>query len=142
MANRSLWRGLGDLRSLESEPSHQAFLAEDKRIDIVPQGCARHRFRLALVHNDDTRADADLLAVTLVQIRERLVVHQKQRITKLLHAGLQAEGSRHGVVVPYNLVPLHEGPIALDCTRSPGLGEIRLERAVEAQARPPAVCQT
>jgi hypothetical protein len=46
-------RNLGDLRPLQTDPRHQAFLADDEGVDPALQGGRHHRLSHAFVHDDD-----------------------------------------------------------------------------------------
>lgn len=53
--SRRLPLNLGDLRTLEADPSHQTFLAEDEGIDLVLGGRGRERSSCTGLHDDNTR---------------------------------------------------------------------------------------
>src|SRR5208282_157448 len=97
---QNLFVQLGDFGALNAETSHQTLLVEDERVDVVLQGRGGQRPCLAFVDDDNGRPDPDFPTIARVQILNRLVVHQEQRVAELLHAGLQAKGPRHGVIAP------------------------------------------
>jgi hypothetical protein len=90
---------LGDLRPLQAKPGHQPFLAEDKGIDILCDGRGRQRFRDPGIYDDNTGADADLEALAFVEIPERLVGHEEQRVLKISHTGLQAIRNSNNAII-------------------------------------------
>src|SRR5437867_4623490 len=103
----------GDLRALDPHACHQALLVEDERVDVVLERRARERAGDTLVHHDDARADADLPALTLVEILDRGVRHQEERVAERLHAGLQTVRSGNGTVVPDRPALLAEHAFAI-----------------------------
>src|SRR5215471_4178860 len=102
-----------DLRALQAESRHQPSLAEENRIDILARGGGRETGGGAFVQDDDARARADLPAVAVFEILQRLVTHEEQSIAKLLGAGLQAIRCRHRVVIPNCLALLAQGAFAV-----------------------------
>ncbi len=98
---------------MEAEPRHETLLVENERVDVVLEGQRGHRPRLARVDDDNARADADFPAIAAVQILKRLVVHQKQHIAERLHAGLQAIGRRHGIIVRDKLAVPQQRPLTV-----------------------------
>ena len=95
---RSL-RDPGDLRTLDAHAGHQPLLAEDECVDVLRERRAGDRLAHALIDDDDARPDAELEALALVEIGERAVVHEEERVAEDLDARLQPVGSRDGVVV-------------------------------------------
>ena len=71
-----------DLRALNARTRHQALLVEDEGVDVLRERRAGDRLALPLVHQDDARPDPDLPAVAPVEVLERLVVHQEERVAK------------------------------------------------------------
>src|SRR4029079_17509488 len=96
-----------DLRTFETQPGHQPRLAEWKRIDVVPDGRRRGALGRTLVHYHDARSRSDRPAVMPVEIGDRLVGHQEQRVAVGLAAGLQAVGNRADLVIAGRLA-FHE----------------------------------
>src|SRR5207249_11116810 len=102
-----------DLGTLDPHTSHQAPLVEDERVDVTLERRACERSSDALVHHDDARTDADFPAVTVVEILDRGVRHQEERVAEPLHAGLQAVRSRDGAVKPDRTAILAEHALAI-----------------------------
>src|SRR5262249_43064563 len=98
-----VWVDFRDLRALETDPTHQALLVEDKSIHTLLQCCGRHTLAESLIHHDQARPAADLPAVTLVKILHRGFIHKKQHVTKLLNSGLETIGCRYRPIICYCL---------------------------------------
>ena len=108
------------------DAGHQPLLVEDEGIDVLRDRRAGDRLADALIDDDDARPDADLEAVARVEIGERTVVHEEERVAEDLHAGLQAVGRRDGVVVANRLAALQQHAFAdLPAEHEAGLDDVR-----------------
>src|SRR5262245_19212903 len=103
---------LGDLRPLDADAGHQPLLIEDERIDVLRDRRAGERPGEARIDDHDARTDAEFEAAAPVEIGQRLVVHEEERIAEALDAGLEPVGRRHRVVVAGDLAVLLEHPVA------------------------------
>src|SRR2546425_316195 len=83
---------LGDLRALDAGPRHQAPLVEDEGVDVARERRAGDRFGDTLVDDHDAWTDADLETSARVEIVQRLVRHEEERVAERLQAGLQTFG--------------------------------------------------
>ena len=88
-----------DLGTLKPESGHEAFLAEDEGVDIALKRRGGHGFGDAGINDDDAWADPDLPTITFVQVRESVMVHEKQRVAEFLDACLQAIRDSRGLVI-------------------------------------------
>src|SRR5262245_35440287 len=101
-----------DLRPLDARPGHEPLLAEDEGVDVARDRVAGHGPPHALVDDDDARADADLEAVGRVELVERGLGHEEERVSELLHARLEPVRGGDGVVVAGDLAALEERALA------------------------------
>src|SRR4029453_3033435 len=123
---RLLGRDLRDLVALYSEARHQSLLSEDEGVDIVLQRGGGGCVRPPLVHQDDARADADFETLRIVQLLERLRVHEEHRIAILLAARLQAERSTRRLVIASRGPALQQGAFSiLPADPEAGLRDLR-----------------
>src|SRR5262245_17817255 len=95
-----------DLRSLDADPGHETLLVEDEGVHVARDRVAGDGLPDALVDDDDARADAELETVGRVELVERGVVHEEERVAELLYARLEAVGRGDGVVVAGHLAVL------------------------------------
>src|SRR5437867_5422141 len=99
-----------DLRSLDADASHEALLVEDEGVDVARDRVAGDRLPDALVDDDEARTNADLEPVGRVELVERGVRHEEERVAELLHASLEAVRCGDGVVVGNHPAVLPESP--------------------------------
>src|SRR5688572_31244449 len=88
-----------DLRALDAEAAHEPLLIEHDRVDVARERVARERPRRALVDQHDARADADLESPRGVELLQRRFVHEEERVSERLRAGLEAVRGGDRVVV-------------------------------------------
>src|SRR5262249_19104035 len=69
-----------DLRSLDTDPGHESLLIEDEGVDVARDRVAGDRFPESLVDDDDARTDAQLEPGGGVELLERRVVHEEERV--------------------------------------------------------------
>ena len=81
-----------DLRSLDTQPGHQAALVKGKGIDAAMHGIGSEAAGHSFVHDDDARAGADLPAARVIYPIHRLLIHEEEGVTVFLDTGLQAIG--------------------------------------------------
>src|SRR6266446_5064042 len=74
-----------DLGTLEAKAGHQTLLIESEGINATMQGVGAEAPGHPFVHDDDARAGANLPAARIVYPAHRILVHQKQGVTKLLN---------------------------------------------------------
>jgi SPFH domain / Band 7 family len=95
--------------------------AEDEGVDIVLQRGGRGGLRHTLVHQDDARADPDLETLRVVQLLERLRVHEEHRVAVLLAARLQSERRPRRLVIASRSPTFQQGAFAI-LTANPEAG--------------------
>ena len=88
-----------DLRSLNTDPSHQSLLVEDKSIHTLLQCCRRQNLAESCVQHDQARSCSELPTGAGVKILNRCLIHKKQHVTKRLNAGLESVGRRQGPII-------------------------------------------
>src|SRR5262245_60347813 len=76
----------GDLRALEPDAPHQALLIEDEGVDPLLQRRRRQVLAESRVEHDQARPRSELPAIALLQVRQRRLVHEEQRVPVSLHA--------------------------------------------------------
>src|SRR6266446_9690257 len=74
-----------DLGTLKAKAGHQTLLIEGEGINATMQGVGAEAPGHPFVHDDDARAGANLPAARIVYPAHRILVHQKQGVTKLLN---------------------------------------------------------
>src|SRR3546814_1059255 len=84
---------LGDLGAFDGDAGHEALLVEEEHQDIVLGRGGRQRRAGALVDHHYVRRRADLPAVAVVEVAQRLLVHEVDRVAEGLEARLQTERS-------------------------------------------------
>src|SRR5262249_42318913 len=115
---------LADLGALKSEPAHQALLVEEHSVHVVLQRRGGQAPGFALVEADQARCRTHLEALALVQILERRIGHEEQRVPVLLHTRLEPIGRRHGVVVADGPPTFDERALSvLPAEHEPGLDD-------------------
>jgi uncharacterized membrane protein len=82
---------LRDLVALNPEPCHESLLGEDEGVDILLHRGGGAALRHALVHHDDSRPDANLESLGLVEHLDRGVFHEEHRVAVSLGASLESD---------------------------------------------------
>src|SRR4030095_1363535 len=90
---------LRDLRSLDPDAGHQPLLAEDEGVDIARERVRRHRLGDAGIDDDDARPHAELETTGRIELLQRLIVHEEERVAEGLDARLEPVRRRNRVVV-------------------------------------------
>src|SRR6266540_2026038 len=78
-----------DLGSLNTDTAHQPLLIEDKGIDALLQRRRRQIFAEARIQHYQARSGPQLKASAVVEISERIIVHEKQHVAKRLGTSLK-----------------------------------------------------
>src|SRR3546814_2861741 len=73
---------LGDLGAFDGDAGHEALLVEEEHQDIVLGRGGRQRRAGALVDHHSVRRRADLPAVAVVEVAQRLLVHEVDRVAE------------------------------------------------------------
>src|SRR6266436_4453008 len=92
-----------DLGALKTKAGHQPLLIESEGVNAAMDGIGGEAARHSFVHDDDTRARADLPAARVVYPIHRLLVHEEEGVTVFLDAGLQAIGGGYSPVAAARL---------------------------------------
>ena len=94
--------------------------------DAVRRGRSRHLFCFPLIEDDDGRADADFEPVRVIELLQRLVVHEEHRVAIGLDAGLEANRPAARAVVRDRAAALHQRAVTM-LTADPeaGFGDLR-----------------
>src|SRR5207244_1827186 len=97
---------------LDAGSCHEPLLVEDVRVDVARERVAGDGFPLALVDDDEARSDTELESLRGIELVERGVRHEEERVSELLHARLEAVRGGDGVVVAGGLAALEEHTLA------------------------------
>src|SRR3546814_14934354 len=90
---------LGYVSAFVVDAVHEAHLVDEEHQDIDLGRGGRERRAGALVEHHYVRRRADLPAVAVVEVAQRLLVHEVDRVAEGLEARLQTEGGGRRAVV-------------------------------------------
>src|SRR5882724_2199882 len=101
----------GNLRSLDTDTTHQSLLVEDKSIDAFLQRCGRQVLAESRVQYNQTRSCPQFKPGAVVEILHRCIVHEKQDIAKSLNPGLKSIGRRQRPIIGDRLAAFAQRPV-------------------------------
>ena len=101
--------------------------------DLMRQGSAIEGCARTFVDDDHIRVGTHRPSIALVEILERLRIHEEQGVAEPLHTGLQAERRRGYRVIAVGMAVLRQHTLtALSAEDEPGFHDLR-----NTKSRPP-----
>ena len=103
----------GDLRAPDADAAHQPLLVEDEGIDALLERRRREILAESLVEDHQAGAGPQLEPLALVEVAERGLIHEEERVAEGLGPGLEAVGGGQRAVVAGDLPALAQRPVAV-----------------------------
>src|SRR5262245_20885424 len=99
MALRLLRMDAGDLGAPDADAAHQTLLVEDEGVHALLDRRGREVLAESLVEDDQAGPRPQLEAFGLVEVGERVLVHEEEHVAKGLGSGLEPVGGGQRAVV-------------------------------------------
>src|SRR5262245_7891135 len=93
-----------DLGALDAYPSHQSLLVKNKCVNaFLKSGRGEILAKTGIKHHQ-ARSCAKLNASAIVEIAQRIFVHEEKHVAKRLSAGLKTVGRSQGTIISHTLL--------------------------------------